>query len=63
MDQKYGAGVTIPAGVKSSDGSGEQGSVKKNIPNAKTNATGKDSDFCGGKANGVAYTHDRKSYQ
>jgi hypothetical protein len=63
MDEKYGACVTLPAGVKSSDGSGEQGSVKNNIPNAKTNAVGKDMDFCGGKMSGMAYTHGRKSYQ
>ena len=43
--------------------SGEQGSVKKNIPNAMTNATGKNDCFDGGKMSGVCYTHGRKSYQ
>jgi hypothetical protein len=39
------------------------GMVKKNIPDAMTNQTGKDAKFDGGKMNGCCYTHDRKSYQ
>ena len=39
------------------------GMVKKNIPDAMTNQTGKDMKFEGGKMNGICYTHDRKSCQ
>ena len=39
------------------------GMVKKNIPDAMTNQTGKDAKFDGGKMNGICYTHDRKSCQ
>ena len=39
------------------------GMVKKNIPDAMTNQTGKDMKFDGGKMNGICYTHDRKSCQ
>ena len=41
----------------------KNGMVKKNIPDAMTNQTGKDMKFDGGKSSGVCYTHDRKSYQ
>ena len=63
MNGKYGNGIPMPKGVTSSDGIGSQGSAKKNIPNAATNAVGADKKFDGGKTSGVAYVHDRKCYQ
>jgi len=59
----YGNKVTMPGNPAPDMKSGEQGSAKKNIPNAMTNATGKDMDFNCGKMSGVCYTHGRKSYQ
>jgi len=59
----YGNKVTLPGNPAADMKSGEQGSAKKNIPNAMTNATGKDMDFNCGKMSGVCYTHGRKSYQ
>jgi len=46
-----------------SDMSGSQGSAKKGIPAAKTNMTGSDKSFDGGRSSGVCYTHDRKCSQ
>ena len=59
----YGNKVTLPGNPAADMKSGEQGSAKKNIPNAMTNATGKNDCFDGGKMSGVCYTHGRKSYQ
>ena len=59
----YGNKVTMPGNPAADMKSGEQGSAKKNIPNAMTNATGKNDCFDGGKMSGVCYTHGRKSYQ
>jgi hypothetical protein len=36
---------------------------KKGIPAAKTNMTGPDKAFDGGRSSGVCYTHDRKCSQ
>ena len=59
----YGNNVKMAGNPAADMKSGEQGSAKKNIPNAMTNKTGKDADFNCGKMSGVCYTHDRKSYQ
>ena len=59
----YGTHATMSGNAKASDGTGERGSAMKNIPNAMTNATGKNDCFDGGKMSGVCYTHGRKSYQ
>jgi hypothetical protein len=48
---------------KASDSTGEHGSAKKGIPAAKTNMTGPDKAFDGGRSSGVCYTHDRKCSQ
>jgi hypothetical protein len=42
---------------------GDQGSAKKGIPAAKTNMTGADKAFDGGRSSGVCYSHDRKCSQ
>ena len=59
----YGNKATMSGNPAADMKSGEQGSAKKNIPNAMTNATGKNDCFDGGKMSGVCYTHGRKSYQ
>jgi hypothetical protein len=59
----YGNNVKMAGNPAADMKSGEQGSAKKNIPNAMTNATGKNDCFDGGKMSGVCYTHGRKSYQ
>jgi hypothetical protein len=57
----YGAQVSMPGNAGAD--MKKTGMVKKNIPDAMTNQTGKDAKFDGGKMNGCCYTHDRKSYQ
>lgn len=59
----YGTKATMKGDASASDRTGEQGSAKKNIPNAKTNAIGADKAFDGGRSSGVCYTHDRKASQ
>jgi hypothetical protein len=59
----YGVKATMSGNPAASDSTGTQGSAKKNIPNAKTNATGADKAFDGGRSSGVCYTHDRKASQ
>ena len=59
----YGNNVKMAGNPAADMKSGEQGSAKKNIPNAMTNATGKNDCFDGGKMSGVCYAHGRKSYQ
>jgi hypothetical protein len=63
INGKYGNSVVMPKAVTASDKTGSQGHAKKNIPAAKTNATGKDEKYDGGRQSGSCYTHDRKSYQ
>jgi hypothetical protein len=57
----YGVKATMSGNPAASDSTGTQGSAKKGIPNAKTNATGADKSFDGGRSSGVCYTHDRKA--
>ena len=57
----YGTHATMKGNPAASDRTGEQGSAKKGIPNAKTNATGADKAFDGGRSSGICYTHDRKA--
>ena len=59
----YGTHATMSGNPAASDKSGEHGSAKKGIPAAKTNATGADKAFDGGRSSGVCYTHDRKCSQ
>jgi hypothetical protein len=59
----YGVSASMSSDAKASDSTGMQGSAKKNIPAAKTNMTGADKAFDGGRSNGVCYTHDRKCSQ
>ena len=59
----YGTHATMSGNAKASDGTGEKGSAKNNIPNAMTNKVGADKKFDGGRSSGVCYSHDRKSYQ
>jgi hypothetical protein len=59
----YGVKATMSGNPAASDKTGTQGSAKKNIPNAKTNATGADKAFDGGRSSGICYTHDRKASQ
>ncbi|CAB5217721.1 hypothetical protein UFOVP205_14 [uncultured Caudovirales phage] len=59
----YGTHATMSGNPKASDSTGEQGSVKKGIPAAKTNMTGADKAFAGGRSSGVCYTHGRKASQ
>jgi len=59
----YGTKAMMAGNPAASDKTGDQGSAKKNIPAAKTNMTGPDKAFDGGRSNGVCYTHDRKCSQ
>ena len=59
----YGTTATMAGNPKASDSTGEHGSAKKGIPAAKTNMTGADKAFDGGRSSGVCYSHDRKSSQ
>jgi hypothetical protein len=59
----YGTKATMAGNPKASDSTGEHGSAKKGIPAAKTNMTGADKGFDGGRSSGVCYTHDRKCSQ
>jgi len=59
----YGAKATMSGKPTASDMTGDQGSAKKGIPAAKTNATGADKAFGGGRSSGDCYTHDRKCSQ
>ena len=59
----YGVSASMSGNPKASDSTGEQGSAKKNIPAAKTNMTGADKAFAGGRSSGVCYTHGRKASQ
>ncbi|CAB4134248.1 hypothetical protein UFOVP267_40 [uncultured Caudovirales phage] len=59
----YGTHATMSGNPKASDSTGEQGSAKKGIPAAKTNMTGADKAFAGGRSSGVCYTHGRKASQ
>jgi hypothetical protein len=59
----YGYGNQVKMAGNPAPDMKKTGMVKKNIPDAMTNQTGKDAKFDGGKMNGCCYTHDRKSYQ
>jgi hypothetical protein len=59
----YGVSATMKGNASASDSTGTQGSAKKGIPAAKTNMTGADKAFDGGRSSGVCYTHDRKCSQ
>jgi hypothetical protein len=59
----YGVSASMSGNPKASDSTGEQGSAKKGIPAAKTNMTGADKAFAGGRSSGVCYTHGRKASQ
>jgi hypothetical protein len=59
----YGAKATMKSNPVASDMTGSQGSAKKGIPAAKTNMTGADKAFDGGRSSGVCYSHDRKCSQ
>jgi len=61
--KNYGVSSSMSGKVMSSDSTGTQGSAKKGIPAAKTNMTGADKSFDGGRSSGVCYTHDRKCSQ
>jgi hypothetical protein len=56
---QYGNNFKLPSGVAASDKTGEHGSAKNNIPNAKTNDTGSDKKMNGGRKSGIVYTHKR----
>ena len=59
----YGASASMSGKATASDATGTQGSAKKGIPAAKTNMTGADKSFGGGRSGGVCYSHDRKCSQ
>jgi hypothetical protein len=59
----YGTKAMMAGNPKASDNTGTQGSAKKGIPAAKTNMTGADKAFDGGRSSGVCYSHDRKCSQ
>jgi len=59
----YGTTATMKRNPAASDMTGEKGSAKMGIPAAKTNMTGADKKFDGGRSSGVCYTHDRKCSQ
>jgi hypothetical protein len=59
----YGTKAMMAGNPKASDSTGTQGSAKKGIPAAKTNMTGADKAFDGGRSSGVCYSHDRKCSQ
>ena len=59
----YGTTATMKGNAAASDKTGDQGSAKKGIPAAKTNMTGADKSFGGGRSGGVCYSHDRKCSQ
>ena len=59
----YGAKVSMKSNSAASDKTGDQGSAKKGIPAAKTNMTGSEKSFDGGRSSGVCYSHDRKCSQ
>jgi hypothetical protein len=61
--KSYGAKASMKGNPAASDMSGSQGSAKKGIPTAKTNMTGADKAFDGGRSSGVCYSHDRKCSQ
>jgi tRNA U55 pseudouridine synthase TruB len=61
--KNYGVTASIKGDPTASDSTGEKMSSKMNIPAAKTNMTGADKKFDGGRSNGVCYSHDRKSSQ
>ena len=59
----YGTTATMKGNPAASDKTGEKMGSKMGIPAAKTNMTGADKKFDGGRSNGVCYSHDRKSCQ
>ena len=63
MKEKYGNGFSIPGGAAASDKTGERGGAKKGIPGGKSERTGSEKAYDGGRHAGVCYTHDRKAYK
>ena len=60
---KYGNGFKVPSGVTASDKTGERGGAKKGIPGGKSERTGSEKAFDGGRQSGICYKHDRKAYK
>ena len=63
MKEKYGNGFSIPGGAAASDKTGERGGAKKGIPGGKSERTGSEKAYDGGRQSGICYKHDRKAYK